>query len=148
MAMEDPVIVDLFGGAGGLSLGLSRAGFKVALALDHFKAVVATHKNNTGAEVRDEEITESTELPKTTVIVGGPPCLGFSSAGQRRVGDQRNTLVSVFASLIVRDRPRAFVFENVEGFLTGEDGERVLAKFGISTVTRSPTDLERLWGAA
>lgn len=128
--MEGFTVVDLFGGAGGLSLGLSRAGFKVALALDHFKAAVATHRNNTGDEVRDEEISESTELPKSTVIVGGPPCQGFSSAGQRRAGDHRNTLVSVFANLIVRDRPRAFVFENVEGFLTGEDGERVIDLLG------------------
>src|SRR5690606_29614679 len=60
------------------------------------------------------------------LIVGGPPCQGFSSAGLRRAGDRRNTLVSVFAQLIVSHRPLAFVFENVEGFLTAEAGDRVL----------------------
>jgi DNA (cytosine-5)-methyltransferase 1 len=59
------------------------------------------------------------------VIAGGPPCQGFSSAGLRQAGDYRNTLVRSFALLVARDRPRAFLFENVEGFLTAEGGDRV-----------------------
>ena len=61
-----------------------------------------------------------------SVIAGGPPCQGFSSAGMRRTGDKRNTLVACFAQIVTRKRPRAFVFENVEGFLTAEGGKRVL----------------------
>ena len=60
------------------------------------------------------------------MYVGGPPCQGFSSAGRRSPGDQRNSFVNVFAKIIARHRPPAFVFENVEGFLTTGGGKRVL----------------------
>lgn len=119
-------VVDLFCGAGGLSLGLQRAGWKVMQAFDHFKAAVATYERNLGDHVSSANICEDLALPRSTMIVGGPPCQGFSSAGLRRSGDRRNTLVSVFAQLIVKHKPTAFVFENVEGFLTAEDGARVL----------------------
>ena len=121
-----PTVVDLFCGAGGLSLGLHRAGFDVVRSVDHFGAAVTTYRNNLGDHVVDAEITPQLELPTVQVIAGGPPCQGFSSAGSRRAGDRRNTLVSVFADLIVRHRPVAFIFENVEGFLTAENGDYVL----------------------
>jgi len=123
---HSPTVVDLFCGAGGLSLGLARAGFTVVAALDHFDAAVETYRTNIGEHVHNVAITENTELPPSTVIVGGPPCQGFSSAGLRRPGDRRNTLVSVYARLIAKHKPTAFVFENVEGFLTGDEGARVL----------------------
>jgi DNA (cytosine-5)-methyltransferase 1 len=65
-------------------------------------------------------------LPPADVFIGGPPCQGFSSAGQRRADDERNSLVAEFAELVARHRPKAFVFENVEGFLTGADGRFVV----------------------
>lgn len=119
-------VVDLFCGAGGLSLGLHRAGFEIARAIDHFDAAVTTYKRNLGDHVVNGEIIIDMLLPRMDVIAGGPPCQGFSSAGARRRGDHRNTLVSVFANLIVRYRPKAFIFENVEGFLTAEGGDRVV----------------------
>jgi len=119
-------VVDLFCGAGGLSLGLSRAGLKVLRAMDHFDSAVLTYRRNLGDHAEVAEIGPDTLLPRADLIVGGPPCQGFSSAGQRRAGDHRNTLVSVFAQLIARHKPRAFIFENVEGFLTAEGGARVL----------------------
>jgi DNA (cytosine-5)-methyltransferase 1 len=119
-------VVDLFCGAGGLSLGLRRAGFDVIFAADHFKAAVDSYRRNLGDHVHDIEIAEDTAIPPSTLIVGGPPCQGFSSAGMRRAGDHRNTLVTVFAKIIARNKPLGFIFENVEGFLTGDGGERVL----------------------
>jgi DNA (cytosine-5)-methyltransferase 1 len=119
-------IVDLFCGAGGLSLGFERAGAEVVFAADHNAAAVETHRHNLGGSCSDLEISERTELPPADLIVGGPPCQGFSSAGARRTDDKRNTLVRTFAELIVAHRPLAFVFENVEGFLTAQAGERVL----------------------
>ncbi len=109
-----------------MSLGFREAGFDVMRAYDFNKHAVATYTRNLGHHVQHLSITEDLELPPCDVIAGGPPCQGFSSAGLRKVGDHRNTLVSVYAKLIVRHRPRAFVFENVEGFLTGEGGARVL----------------------
>lgn len=117
--------LDLFCGAGGLSSGFDRAGFHCALAVDHNRAAVETHRLNFASPAEEADVTELTDLPETTVIVGGPPCQGFSSAGMRAVGDARNTLVGWYASTIARLRPTAFVFENVEGFLTAEDGFHV-----------------------
>lgn len=119
-------VVDLFSGAGGLSLGFQRAGWSVLQSYDHFEAAVETYGKNIGDHIRCSNIDEDLSLPPSTLIVGGPPCQGFSSAGLRRSGDKRNTLVSVFAQIVVAHQPLAFVFENVEGFLTAEEGERVL----------------------
>jgi DNA (cytosine-5)-methyltransferase 1 len=117
--------VDLFSGAGGLSLGLKRAGLHPIHAVDSNKAAVQTYLANIGDHAELASITDEIELPVADVIVGGPPCQGFSSAGLRRPGDHRNNLVSSFARIVARQRPQAFIFENVEGFLTSEDGAYV-----------------------
>jgi DNA (cytosine-5)-methyltransferase 1 len=127
---ESPTLVDLFCGAGGLSLGFQRAGFRVIHALDNWKPAVDTYRANIDDRVVEGEIVGTTEIPNSTVIAGGPPCQGFSSAGKRRGDDQRNSLVTVFARLVARMKPRAFVFENVEGFLTGANGRFVLDLLG------------------
>ena len=95
-------------------------------AVDNCEAAVRTYRKNLGTHVRVESISDSIHLPDANIIAGGPPCQGFSSAGLRRQGDHRNTLVACFARIIARQRPLAFVFENVEGFLTSEDGAYVL----------------------
>lgn len=123
--VETFTFLDLFCGAGGLSSGFDTAGFQCALAIDHNRAAVETHRLNFASPAEQADVTELTDLPETTVIVGGPPCQGFSSAGMRAVGDARNTLVGWYANTIARLRPAAFVFENVEGFLTAEDGYHV-----------------------
>lgn len=117
--------LDLFCGAGGLSRGFVDAGFTCALAIDHNPAAVETHRLNFDSPVERVDVTTLSALPTTSVIVGGPPCQGFSSAGMRAVGDKRNTLVGWFAETIAKLRPSAFIFENVEGFLTAEDGYHV-----------------------
>ena len=108
-----------------MSLGFARAGFKVEHAVDHWKPALETYRANIGDHVVQQEITDGIELPASTVIVGGPPCQGFSSAGRREEGDKRNSLVSVFARTIAQHKPKAFVFENVEGFFTGAGGRFV-----------------------
>lgn len=105
-----------------MALGFKNAGFKSAGAFDSWEAAVVTFNANVGHDATLATIGENIDLPESTVIIGGPPCQGFSSAGMRRAGDERNSLVSIFARTIARVRPTAFVFENVEGFLTSEDG--------------------------
>lgn len=122
---EKPIVLDLFSGCGGMSLGFEKAGFKIVASYDCWKSAVETYKTNFSHEACLLELNEFSELEPSTVIVGGPPCQGFSSAGQRRVEDERNTLVRVFALLIARYKPLAFVFENVEGFLTQDEGRFV-----------------------
>lgn len=119
-------VADLFCGAGGLSHGFRSAGFDLVCAIDSDEAAVGTHRQNLGDHAVCRSISEDVDLPEVAVIAGGPPCQGFSSAGMRRAGDSRNTLVSCFAQVVARHRPLAFVFENVEGFLTAEKGSRVL----------------------
>lgn len=119
-------VADLFCGAGGLSLGFRAAGFNVIWAADNNESAVWTYRANVGDHVVCQAITAEMDLPDVDVLIGGPPCQGFSSAGMRRPGDWRNTLVACFAQIVARKRPRAFVFENVEGFLTAEGGKRLL----------------------
>ena len=119
-------VLDLFCGAGGMSLGFSKAGFNVLLAADKNPAAINTYRRNFSHPCIEIDLSSSLALPKATVIIGGPPCQGFSSAGARRNGDPRNTLVGTFARIVAAKRPEAFVFENVEGFLTGEGGAHVI----------------------
>jgi len=119
---ESPTVVDLFAGAGGLSLGFVRAGARIIAAYDNWKVAVETYARNLGDHVHERAISRSLQIETPDIIVGGPPCQGFSSAGMRRADDKRNTLVGEFSRLIASVQPRAFVFENVEGFLTGARG--------------------------
>ncbi|KAA0211210.1 DNA cytosine methyltransferase, partial [bacterium] len=98
-------VVDLFCGAGGLSLGLTRAGFKVLLAIDSWDKAIATYSRNIGTHAQLGSVNYDSTLPVATVFVGGPPCQGFSSAGKRDGSDQRNTLVAVFSRIVAKHQP-------------------------------------------
>lgn len=128
MKIKQPLtVIDLFCGAGGLSWGMVQAGFDVVCAVDTNQAAMQTYQMYFGKHIMHADISGGAmQLPRSAVIIGGPPCQGFSSAGLRRVCDQRNSLVGLFAQVIKEMQPMAFVFENVEGFLTAENGERVL----------------------
>ncbi|MEI8183693.1 MAG: DNA cytosine methyltransferase [Desulfomonile sp.] len=125
-----PTFIDLFCGAGGLSIGFQEAGFKCVCAIDNNEPAIATYQRNFQDHIKQDDITENISLPNADVIIGGPPCQGFSSAGMRRADDKRNSLVRVFSELVARQRPKAFVFENVEGFLTSSNGDRVFDLLG------------------
>ncbi len=131
-----PTSIDLFSGAGGLSLGLTDAGWATRLASDYWPAATRTFEANFDRaipflEMDARDLTGQALLAKAgldsppDLVVGGPPCQGFSSAGARRGEDPRNTLVGTFARLIAEMEPVAFVFENVEGFLTAAGGRYV-----------------------
>lgn len=125
-----PIAVDLFCGAGGMSVGFEQAGFDVLLAVDRDPYHVATHHRNfpygkslmaSVAELCGESIRQ--HLPagaEVALIYGGPPCQGFSTMGLRDAEDPRNSLVDHFARIISEVRPRAFVMENVPGMNTGD----------------------------
>ncbi|MEO1279388.1 MAG: DNA (cytosine-5-)-methyltransferase, partial [Planctomycetota bacterium] len=122
---QAPRVVDLFCGSGGLTLGLVDAGFESVQAFDNWPAAVETFRRNIGDHVGEFDLADSPSLPRCDVIAGGPPCQGFSSAGRRNADDERNSLVRAFASITADHRPKAFVFENVEGFLTTGRGSYV-----------------------
>ena len=123
------MIVDLFSGAGGFTLGAVEAGFEVALAADHDPDLTSSHRHNFPhiplflrdlsqvsliALLRELNLTAD----QITGIVGGPPCQGFSNMGRRDILDPRNSLVARFFDLVDELRPPFFVFENVPGILT------------------------------
>lgn len=120
-----PTVVDLFCGCGGLTLGLVAAGFRSALAIDRWPAALETFRRNIGDHVREADMAVAPSLPECDLIVGGPPCQGFSSAGLRQQSDARNSHVRAFSAIIAQCRPKAFIFENVEGFLTAGNGTYV-----------------------
>jgi len=121
--------LDLFCGAGGLTQGFEKGGFHCLGAADLDKAAIETHCKNFSAPAwrLDLSNTSSLQLPQTDVVIGGAPCQGFSSAGMRQISDERNDLVAQFARIVSELRPRTFVFENVESFLTAGNGHYVFA---------------------
>lgn len=145
-----PTALDLFAGAGGLSLGFEQAGFDVLAAVEYDPIHAATHAFNFPAttvvcadasQVTPDELHEAAAKGwalhgrtgewdrQLDVLIGGPPCQGFSTGGKRQADDARNKLVFAFARLVGELQPRYFVMENVQGlasFLADESGERLL----------------------
>ena len=122
-----PPVVDLFAGAGGLSSGFAQAGFPVPFSTDNWETSCATHRlNHPDSEALCADISAMTDADlraafgDARVVVGGPPCQGFSTSGKQLLDDPRNRLVGEYVRAIRVLEPDAFVMENVEG----------LAKFG------------------
>lgn len=130
--------IDLFSGAGGLSLGLQRSGFDLRLAADSWEVAVATHRLNFDSPVAclDLGMTSSAELLQLAgveagaldLLGGGPPCQGFSIQRIGKDADARNDLVLKFAKHITNMQPRMFLMENVLGLL-GRRGRAICDAF-------------------
>lgn len=119
-------IISLFSGAGGLDLGLVRAGHSLIWANDIDADAVQTYKENIGPEITCGDIKDIdiSELPDADVVVGGFPCQGFSLANmQRTVEDDRNQLYKFFYNAIKEKQPKFFIAENVKGILSLGKGE-------------------------
>jgi DNA (cytosine-5)-methyltransferase 1 len=128
--MPRPIGVDLFAGAGGLSLGFEAAGFDVVAAVEIDPIHCAAHKFNfpqtatickSVVDVTGDEIRKRAGIGKkeVDVLFGGAPCQGFSLIGKRAMDDPRNQLVHHFVRLVKELRPKHFVFENVKGLTVG-----------------------------
>lgn len=127
-----PAAVDLFSGVGGMSLGVSRAGFRLACSVELDAIAGATHKVNFPAarhmQLDVAEITGAALWPHATkldVLVGGPPCQGFSTMGHGRPDDPRNDLFGHFFRLVAEVKPRAFLAENVPGLLAPKNAATI-----------------------
>ena len=128
--MTDLTCIDLFCGAGGLSYGLHMAGIKTVLGIDFDQSAIETFNQNKLGKgiVADIEKKTSEEIKrlcngrKIDLVVGGPPCQGFSLSGFRDESDKRNRLYQAFVRVVRDIRPRGFVLENVPGLVSLFDG--------------------------
>jgi DNA (cytosine-5)-methyltransferase 1 len=146
-----PTAIDLFAGAGGLTLGLRRAGFDVRGAVE-IDALAATtyRRNHPRVRVWEQDIRDIDPLGmarelgvapgELDVLAGCPPCQGFSSVrtlnGARPVTDDRNGLVAEFARFAAALRPRSVMFENVPGLAQDRrlrDLQSALSEVGLRT---------------
>ena len=136
--------LDLFSGAGGLSRGFYDAGYNVVLGVDFDDAALKTFKSNHGgAEAMKLDLFNHDNIDviinylkknniHLDVLVGGPPCQGFSIAGPRNKDDERNTLYRAMVKLAERVKPQAIVLENVPGMVQTNGGigaQRVVEDF-------------------
>ena len=126
-----PRVIDLFAGVGGLSLGFEKKGFDVVLANEYDASIAASYiANHKKTKMIVGDIT-SLDLEETfgkyagtvDVVIGGPPCQGFSQKGQRKtIHDERNFLFKYYVSVVGLVKPKYFVMENVPNLLTAEGG--------------------------
>ncbi len=133
---QRPTAISLFAGAGGCSLGFGQANYDIQFATDVDANAVESYRRNfprTPCEAVDiRELTADSVLQRIglnqgelDVLLGGPPCQGFSSAGVKAGDDPRNSLLTHYIRLLEGVRPKWFVMENVEGLLTNDGGSHV-----------------------
>lgn len=138
MLGQKPKAIDLFCGAGGLSLGLKTAGFKIVAAVDFNDNACLTYKKNhkrtsvISADItilKPDDLLNQINLSKNdiTLIAGGPPCQGFSMANgkTRTKNNPKNRMVNHFVRFVREIRPPLFLMENVLGFKSINDGKVV-----------------------
>ncbi|MGC6377684.1 DNA cytosine methyltransferase, partial [Bisgaard Taxon 45] len=142
--MKKWTVIDLFSGAGGLSRGFYDAGYSVVIGVDFDDFALKTFEYNHGDAkalkldlfnleninvLKNEFAKYDTKLD---VLVGGPPCQGFSLAGKREKNDDRNKLYTAMVEAAKQLKPRVVVLENVPGLLTlynGQAKEKIFADF-------------------
>ncbi len=137
--------VDLFCGAGGLSLGFEMAGYEVLAGVDNEESFLKTFEkshddatsinrdlsNNGIKQVIEEQKIDPGILD---VVIGGPPCQGFSTAGDRMIDDPRNKLVKEYTKAVKQIKPDVFLMENVTGLASMENGVGELVTEELSAI--------------
>lgn len=123
-------VADLFAGVGGLSQGFIEAGFEIAFAIEYDKDIASAYSlNHKGTDVYAEDISTidieqiKNKHPKIDIVMGGPPCQGYSQKGKRMsLDDPRNFMFQQFVKFVEVFEPKYFVLENVPNIITTSDG--------------------------
>lgn len=138
--LKNLTFVDLFAGAGGMSEGFISESFQLIVANEIEKNFFETYKQNhlefdtgdnlilgdiTLPKIKQQIISVASKQKKIGVVIGGPPCQGFSNAGWRNPDDKRNQLFKEFVQIVDELKPEMFVMENVPGILTMRKGEAI-----------------------
>lgn len=138
---KKPTCLDLFCGCGGFSLGFERAGYDVRLGIDVWNDALVTYQHNHKqsavmcddlSKIEPKDVAKQLGDKQIDVIIGGPPCQGFSIAGKHIVEDKRNELYKAFVAMVRYFKPKAFVMENVPNILSIGGGivkDAILADF-------------------
>ena len=118
-------VIDLFAGCGGFTLGFQQAGFDVVAAFDHWQPAIDVYKANFQHPIFNTDLSTITDYFlfaqwQPDVIIGGPPCQDFSSAGKRNENNGQGSLTISFAEIVCHVKPQWFVMENVERIITSE----------------------------
>ena len=136
--LKNKTFIDLFSGAGGMSEGFLMEDYKLVASNEIEKHYFETYKRNhssisnndnlvlgsiTDKKIKEKVISSKTDIEKVGLVIGGPPCQGFSYAGWRDPNDTRNQLFQDFVDVVDSVKPEAFVMENVPGILTMRKGE-------------------------
>ena len=119
-------LMDLFSGAGGFTLGFAQAGFVPIFSVEIDKDAASTYEMNFGHHCRKDDINDIKTFPNADVIIGGPPCQGFSNLGSHIPDDPRNQLWRHFIRAVKDACPLVFVVENVPPLLKSEEGQELM----------------------
>lgn len=117
--MPKPTVIDLFAGCGGMTVGFAQEGFEPVLAVEWDQQAAATYAANFGEDhviAGDIAQVPDAEIPSADLMIGGPPCQGFSNLGLKKLGDPRNQLWREYMRFITQADPQVFVIENVDRF--------------------------------
>lgn len=123
-------VIDLFSGAGGLTLGFVRAGFTPVLAVEKEKDFAQTYEANFGAHCIAKDIAKIVDDGGITtpadVVIGGPPCQGFSNLTGNKANDPRRAMWRFFMDVVESSKAKVFVVENVQNLLTSPEGHGII----------------------
>lgn len=126
ISAEGLTVIDLFAGCGGFSYGLKKAGFNNLLAVEWDHSCCETFKNNINSRILQCAIQEVETFPVCDILVGGPPCQGFSNLGERVPLDPRRQLWRHFLRAVKDAKPKMFVLENVPPILKSAEYEEII----------------------
>ncbi len=120
-----PTMIDLFAGCGGFSLGLHQAGFQTLIAVEWDESCCETYRENLSTRILNCAIQEIEQFPLCDLLVGGPPCQGFSNLGERVPNDPRRQLWRHFLRAVEDANPLVFVMENVQPLLKSAEYQEI-----------------------
>jgi DNA (cytosine-5)-methyltransferase 1 len=134
-----PTLVDLFAGCGGMTRGFVDAGYRPVQAVEWDVAAAATYEQNFGRGhviAGDIAAVGDDDLPTADLVIGGPPCQGFSGLGTRDPDDPRNTLWREYMRAVLAVDPQVFVLENVDRFSRSTEFELLMTELATGRLRR------------